>query len=132
MESEQVEQIMYALAVNRRPRSRTIWLRFNGINKIFKFKRFSLLRYWENRIREEPLVMKWAGEIYEEYLENLNHQPLPLAADGERISEREEICSRCEWREVGGINNVGVCGQCGCNIWAKIRLPAESCPNKKW
>lgn len=132
MEADQIKEIMYALAVNRRPRSRLVWLRFRGLNKLFKFKRFSLLKYWENRIRNEPAVAQWANQVYEEYLENLNsHHSMP-EFEADKISKRQEVCSQCEWREDGGINNLGVCGQCGCNIWAKTRIPTAACPIKKW
>lgn len=134
METEQIEKIMYALTVSRKPNSRALWLDGGRINKIFKFHRFSLLKYWEKKIQREPDVLKQALKIYEEYLESVNVKQVEdriIEAQG-YVSSRDKICGGCEWREDGGINGGGVCGQCGCNIWTKIRMLSATCPIQKW
>lgn len=44
----------------------------------------------------------------------------------ELSQERVKICSNCP-RLVGGL----VCSLCGCEVHAKTRLPAETCPDKE-
>jgi hypothetical protein len=134
MESEQIEKIMYALTVNRKPSARVLWLARGAINKLFKFQRFSLLDYWEKRIREEPKTAQLAQETYEEYLEGLNSESQEDQPPSEPayVAKRGDICAACQWREEGGVNGAGVCAQCGCNIWTKIRIPKSTCPVQKW
>jgi hypothetical protein len=42
------------------------------------------------------------------------------------ITKRAEICDRCDKKQFI------ICGECGCVIWAKIRLKKEKCPLGKW
>jgi hypothetical protein len=39
---------------------------------------------------------------------------------------RAEICSECP------SNNMGVCGECGCPLFAKTRSETSKCPLNKW
>lgn len=40
--------------------------------------------------------------------------------------ERLKICAVCKFRRVF------LCGECGCVLQAKARLPEEKCPKDKW
>lgn len=42
---------------------------------------------------------------------------------------RQAICARCPLLRRGAVDT---CGDCGCVIVAKTRLPQESCPQGKW
>jgi hypothetical protein len=52
-------------------------------------------------------------------------------ASDELIRQRTEICRGCEHAKfVAG--KLASCGLCGCIIKAKVRIPREHCPIKKW
>ena len=47
-------------------------------------------------------------------------------AEDATVIERQSICERCEQ------NDLGRCRQCGCYLWAKVRVAGERCPMAKW
>ncbi|NBP15835.1 hypothetical protein EBU95_15835 [bacterium] len=46
------------------------------------------------------------------------------------IELRRNICGGCDKRKK--ILGVSVCGECGCNIWAKTMVPNQRCPINHW
>lgn len=44
--------------------------------------------------------------------------------DKETYIKRRQICSDCQ--------PTGRCPHCGCQLWAKVALATETCPEKKW
>lgn len=45
----------------------------------------------------------------------------------EQIKERANICKTCEH-----LTKVKTCAKCGCNIYLKVTLAFEKCPQGKW
>jgi hypothetical protein len=50
----------------------------------------------------------------------------------DKVQKRLDICKSCEFWDSSALNGTGRCRKCGCSTWAKIRMPAEQCPDKKW
>ena len=58
-------------------------------------------------------------------------------------TQRAKICALCPYAEKSGIYSIIIdnkttqiqgmkCGRCGCNLSAKVRSVADSCPINKW
>lgn len=50
----------------------------------------------------------------------------------EKVQKRLDICKGCEFWDSAALKGTGRCRKCGCATWAKIRMPAERCPENKW
>jgi hypothetical protein len=45
----------------------------------------------------------------------------------EQAEERFAICGECE-----KLNDLGVCGECGCVMPTKVKIKTSACPLGKW
>lgn len=53
-----------------------------------------------------------------------------MAMKKDFIEIRRNICGGCDKRK--SVLGIPMCGECGCNIWAKTMVPSSSCPLSHW
>lgn len=55
---------------------------------------------------------------------------MPSRVPREEINRRREICEGCDKKKI--VAGCLKCGECGCLIMAKSRIPESKCPLDRW
>jgi hypothetical protein len=85
-------------------------------------KKNSIAKIWENK---KSILEGIKNNIFkQEHIEQL-------------AAERYEICAKCDVIDLDGKECVApgtqpCCGNCGCSLKLKLRVPHEKCPLNKW
>ena len=85
------------------------------------------LAFWR---RQEINTQRIRGRKIVEGASGLVRSAFPSRVSPEEIDRRRGICEGCDKKKI--VAGCLKCGECGCLIMAKSRLPEEKCPLDKW
>ena len=147
---EDIAKVMRELTLLDRPFRRSFWL-VRGFERIDR-RPGRLLGYWRRRLETDTRMAYVAHGLLKRWQHSPPPEPPTLperagsllratarfaksgfkAVSSDVLIAREDICRECPEWDPQAFSATGKCRKCGCSTWAKLRMPAESCPLGKW
>jgi hypothetical protein len=147
IQDNDIANVMYAMTLEDRPRSKDKWVMGCYFNRLGKKKLFS---YWKNRISTNPSDLDFFNKILSQYQRRREHPEgyawlgenpsakwlpkkpgLKLAAE-HLVLERQRACVECQHFDPAAFGGAGRCVECWCPIISMTTIASSACPVGRW